>query len=150
MNHKHDAMTQPDPAGAPGNECLIQVLSLEYQSLRDEMQTRTSGRFQFVGLMTTAAALLLVGVGGSDRLGTWLSIILAGGVFLMGLVAFWILGIHIVNISSRVAQIEARINSLLPPLPDGQRALSWVSDHQQRPLLVRLVLGEFLRRWVPK
>lgn len=143
-------MRELGPAGVPGNECLIQVLSLEYQTLRDEIQTRTSGRFQFVGLMTTAAALLLVGTGGSDRLGTWLSIILAAGVFLIGLIAFWVLGIHLITISSRLAQIEARINSLLPAPPDGQRALSWVSDHQQRPLLVRLVLGEFLRRWVPK
>jgi hypothetical protein len=51
----------PEPAqgagGRLGAQCeglllIIQLLSLEYTALRDEMLTRISGRFQFLGLMT--------------------------------------------------------------------------------------------------
>jgi uncharacterized membrane protein YhiD involved in acid resistance len=134
-------------AGAPDNERLIQVLSLEYQTLRDEILTRTSGRFQFLGLMTTAAALLASGIGVSHvGLGVWASAALAIAAFSLGLGYFGGLGIHIIRISARLAQLEARINNLLAVQDDGQRALSWESEKQKRTLIARIALGDFLRK----
>jgi fatty acid desaturase len=129
------------------NEQLIQVLSLEYQALRDEMMVRTSGRFQFFGLMTTAAALLVAGLGNlASGPGIWVSGALAMAVFVLGLIFFFTLGHHIVQLSARIAQIERKINALLPSQPDGQGVLSWESEHQQRGLLSGIVYGYFSRR----
>src|SRR6266496_2486938 len=87
----------------------IQLLSLEYNSIKGEMLTRTSGRFQFLGLMTTAAALVASGVGDSKLgISTWATAALAAGVFLFGLICFIFLGHQIVRMAERVADIEHR------------------------------------------
>jgi hypothetical protein len=117
----------------------LQVLSLEYETLRAEMLTRTASRYQFLGF-TTAGAAILATV--ADRLslvpGVWFLAILAGGIFLSGLASFWVLGRDLVLLSVRVAGIESRINDLVPGNP---RILSWESDHQRRTRFARWVLG---------
>ena len=93
---------------------MIQLLSLEYETLRSEILTRTSGRYQFLGLMTTAAALLASGIGSTISASQKLSLgCLALAIFTVGLAYFWRLGGHIVLISARIAEIENRINELL-------------------------------------
>ncbi len=62
MNDNRDA--GPARRRATEDNQVIQVLSLEYQTLRAELFTRMSGRFQFLGFMTTAAALVIAGIGG--------------------------------------------------------------------------------------
>jgi uncharacterized membrane protein YhiD involved in acid resistance len=97
--------------------------------------------------MTTAAALLVSGIGVSHAgLGVWASAVLAIAAFLLGLGYFWVLGLHIIRISARLAQIEARINNLLIVQDDGGRALSWESEKQKRTLAARIALGDFLRK----
>jgi hypothetical protein len=129
------------------NGSLIQGLSQEYQALTGEMLTRTSGRFQFLGLMTTAAALFASGIGGAaNKFPVWASVTLSLAVLLLGLGFFFTLGRHIVRLSSRVAEIESRINGLLPAPADGKPVLSWESERQQRPLLDRINYGQFRRR----
>ncbi len=111
------------------------------------MMVRTSGRFQFLGLMTTAAALLAAGLGAlASGPGIWVSAGLAMVVSMLGLILFFALGHHIVQLSARIAQIEQKINGLLPSQPDGQSVLSWESEHQQRGLLSGIVYGYFPRR----
>jgi hypothetical protein len=112
-------------------ERVIQVLSLEYQTLREELLVRTSGRFQFLGLMTTAAALLTTGiVGHSVFTGqAWVAAVLAIGVFAFGVICFVYLGRQRVAVSVRIAAIEKRIKSLLPAEPGFSTILSWESDH---------------------
>jgi hypothetical protein len=107
----------------------MKMLSLEYQTLRDEMIMRMSSRFQFLGFTTTAAALLATIIGHSS-LGyqTWLIVGLAAGTFILGFACFWLLGRHIIYMSARVAHIEKRINDLLPGNPN---LLTWESEHQQ-------------------
>ena len=113
------------------------------------MLVRISGRFQFLGLMTTAAALLATGVFSSRSLlggQSWLAGVLAVVVFGFGLANYWVLGRHVVVLSTRVAAIEARINALAPGLPGVPRLLSWESEHQS---IIRggwLVMGLFGRR----
>jgi hypothetical protein len=111
----------------------IKVLSLEYQTLRDEMIMQMSSRFQFLGF-TTAAAALLATVAGRSALNfqAWLIVGLAVGVFMFGIACFWILGRHVIYISGRVANIERRINELLPTQPGEPSLLSWETEHQQR------------------
>lgn len=126
---------------------MVQVLSLEYQTLRDDILVRTSGRFQFLGLMTTAAALLASGIFGHSVFGsqTWIAAGLAFAVFSFGLFCFAFLGRQAAALSARIAQIEKHINSLAPK-QEGYVLLGWECDWQQRRGLPRLQrLGLFLR-----
>jgi hypothetical protein len=92
---------------------MIQILSLEYGALRSEILTLTSGRYQFFGLMTTAAALLASGISHSVSLAErWTLGFLALAIFLVGLVYYLRLGRNIARISARIASIENRINEL--------------------------------------
>lgn len=125
---------------------LLEVLSLEYKTLRDEVLMRSSGRFQFLGLMTTAAALLATGVG-SSLSGTkaWVSAALAILVFGVGLESFWWLGRNIIALSTWIAELEQRISQLVCPGND-QGPLNWETEHQQRSLMERISYGVFSRR----
>ena len=127
---------------------VIQLLSLEYTTLRDEMLTRISGRFQFLGLMTTAAALVGSGIGHSPLgLTTWATATLAAGVFLFGLASFWRLGRHILGLSKRIAIIERRLNELVPVSSGTPALMSWESERQhQSGRWYRNILNAFLSR----
>lgn len=126
---------------AADRDLMVQVLSLEYQTLRDDVLHRSSGRFQFLGLMTTAAALVASGILGHSVFGvqTWISASLAVGVFAVGLACFMILGQHMARLRARVAEIEKRINALVPAESESSMLLSWESVHQQRTRLQKLI-----------
>src|SRR6266704_22076 len=129
MCDKRRGEAESKPEGHVDRERIIQLLSLEYQTLRDDLLVRTSGRFQFLGLMTTAAALLATGIFGHSVFGSqnWIAATLALGVFAFGLVCFLILGRHMVILSTRLAEIERRINALVPAEPGFSAVLSWES-----------------------
>lgn len=121
---------------------MIRVLSLEYETLREEILVRTSGRYQFLALMTTAAALLASGFGRSifsDQ--AWISSFLALLVFAAGLTYYWRLGHHIVMVSRHIANLEARINALVHVRPGTAEPLSWETRHQHRGRWQRISLG---------
>jgi hypothetical protein len=130
---RHDE-AESKPEDHVDRERIIQLLSLEYQTLREDLLVRTSGRFQFLGLMTTAAALFATGIFGHSAFGSqsWIAATLAFGVSAFGLVCFLRLGHHMVTRSTRLAEIERRINALVPAEPGFSTVLSWNSDHQQR------------------
>lgn len=120
----------------------VQVLSLEYQTLRAAIMMRTSSSYQFLGLATAAAAILASGAGGlsfSSR--GWFLVILAGGVFAFGVGGFRTLGKQVAFQSKRVAEIEDRINALVPAETGEPKLLSWELDHQHRSRFERLVIG---------
>src|SRR5947207_2934972 len=99
METKRHAGGQRNRADHSERDQVIQVLSLEYQTLRDEMIMRMSSRFQFLGFMTAAAALLATVVGRpASSLQSWIIVSLAAGVFIFGLICFWLLGRHVVHI----------------------------------------------------
>lgn len=127
------------PAAASTNHERVEVLSLEYNTLRAEILVRTTARFQFLGLVTTASAILATGSRGAWVLARVLAC-LAGGVFVVGVLLFWGLGRNITYLSARVAVIESRINELVSP-GSVCTLLSWESGHQSRTLFDRLVLG---------
>lgn len=126
----------------PDRELLIQVLSLEYQTLREEVLVRTSGRFQFLGLMTTAAALLSSGILGPSIFGhqTWIAALLAAGVLAFGLVCFVALGRLRTDAAVRVAEIEKRINAMLPAERGFSTVLSWESGREKRTFGQKLMI----------
>lgn len=130
-------------AGDVDGDRIIQVLSLEYQTLREEMLLRTSGRFQFLGLMTTAAALLATGVLGHSIFGgqTWIAATLAVAVFAFGLFCFSYVGRLRRDLAVQVAALEKRINALLPAEPGFSAVLSWESDHVHRSFIQKLRFG---------
>jgi len=129
-------------------DCIIHVLSLEYKTLRAELLVRVSGRFQFLGLMTTAAALIVTGFFSRSVFGNsdWIAGILAAAVFSFGLMNFWILGRHIAVLSARIAEIENRINTLAPARENVPELLSWESERQKRGRYNRVSMNFLARR----
>ena len=113
-------------------EFLIHVLSIEYQALRQEIQDRTSGRYQFLGLTTTAAALLATGIFGSPVFGgqVWIAASLATIVFTLGVACFVYLGRLRELTIIETAALERRINALLPAEPGFSAVLTWASGHR--------------------
>jgi hypothetical protein len=122
---------------------IIQVLSLEYQTLREDILVRASGRFQFLGLMTTAAALVASGVVGHSAFSGQglLSAILATAVFVFGLSLFLLLGRQMSTASAHVARLEARINALLPAEADSLPPLTLETLNQRHSFVGYLSLG---------
>lgn len=123
-------------------EYLIRVLSLEYQTLREEILIRTSGRFQFLGLMTTAAALLTTGVFSSSvfKSQTWISAGLAVLVFTFGVACFVYLGRQRALAFAKVVALEIRINALVPAEHGYSAVLTRESDREHWTLYKKLKL----------
>ncbi|WP_406393685.1 hypothetical protein OG806_24705 [Streptomyces sp. NBC_00882] len=113
------------------------VLALEYQSLRSDLVMRSAARFHFLGFVTASAAILATG------LGSWhLSLVSLGAtLFVIGLTIFWLQGREQAAISTKIAEIEKRINDLVPADPN---LLSWETAHQERSFFDYWILG--LRR----
>jgi hypothetical protein len=138
----HTTEISPDRNAITERDRVLQVLSLEYETARAELLMRSSARYQFLGFTTAAAALLGSGIGHPALgLGTWILGSLAAGVFILGLASFWWLGRDITYISARVADIEHRINEIVPMEPGAPKLLSWESDHQHRTKFERFFLG---------
>jgi hypothetical protein len=147
MSDKGDIKTQTEFTEPSEVDRAIQLLSLEYTSLRNEMVAKMSGRYQFLGLMTTAAALLGSGIARPQfTSGRLIFSGLAIAVFLLGLVCFGVLGRHIIELSARAAEIEHRINALVPVSSGMPALVNWHSEHQQRTRLNQIMLGAVLPR----
>ena len=128
-------------------EQIIKLLSMEYQTLREEILVRTSGRFQFLGLMTTAAALLTTGVVSPSifKNDQWIAAALAAVVFIFGVACFVYLGRRRIAVSIKVAEIEKRINALVPAEPGFSNVLDWESYYGELTLFQRIRLALFPR-----
>lgn len=63
----------------------VDVLGLEYQSLRADLVMRSGVRFQFLGFITASAAILATGLGGShSKAETRVLVILGIVLFVLG------------------------------------------------------------------
>jgi hypothetical protein len=118
---------------------MLQVLALEYGTLRQEILMRLSARYQFVGFVTTAAALTGVGIGYSSGLKVWLLVSLAVAVLAVGIYGYLRMQVYGRKVAARIVEIEERINKLVPVEPGTQNLLSWESEHYR----VGLFFGPF-------
>jgi hypothetical protein len=130
------------PTGHPSppdqSALILQVLSLEYQTLRADMIARSSARFQFLGFVVAAAAIIAAAIGAAGDNGVHPAVWYVGiGVLAFSLASFWMLGRDQARLSAKVAELEARINDLVP----GNRLLLWESAHQKRSAFEQWVLG---------
>ena len=146
MTHEPQSEPRNNQVDADDRKQIIQVLSFEYQMIREEILVRTSGRFQFLGLMTTAAALLTTGIFGSSifKGKSWIAAALATLVFLFGVICFIYLGRQRDAAWDEVANLEKRINALLPLEPGFSSVLGEVRTRRQwtwRRKLKFLLLG---------
>jgi hypothetical protein len=116
----------------------LQVLMLEYGTLRAEILMRLSARYQFIGFITAAAALIGVAIGYSSGLKVWLLTVVTITVLAAGLYGYFRMVLRGKLISARVAEIEDRINKLVPVEPGTPNLLSWESEHQNEPLFTAL------------
>jgi hypothetical protein len=130
MNYRRRANSKRSIVNDENRRDIIQLLSLEYQILREETVLRTTGRFQFLGLMTTAAALLTTGAFGSSsfRSQTWIAASLAMLVLVFGVVCFIYLGRQRGLALMQVAVLEKRINALIQAEPGYSAVLSLESN----------------------
>jgi hypothetical protein len=121
---------------------LLQVLSMEYETLRSKMHVKSTARFQFLGLTTAGAAIFATGFGQSfGKPAAWVLLAVSAGVLVFGLGAFWRLGRDEAILSHRLAEVERRINRLVPPPENEPELLRWESDHQSRSFVDRWLLG---------
>lgn len=115
----------------------VQVLALEYQSLRADLQVRSAARFQFLGFITASAAILATGLGHSSAgQTTYILEGLGGALFILGLASFWLQGKDQALISAQVANLEERINRAM-----SADLLSWETRHQERSVFNYWILG---------
>jgi len=118
-------------------ERIVQVLSLEYDTLRDEILVRLTARYQFVGFVTGAAGLIGAGIGlSSYGVKTWILVGLATSVVAAGVWGYVLMRYQNIRLSARVALLERRINDLVHAEPGYPRLLSWETDQQGMPLVV--------------
>lgn len=116
----------------------VDVLGLEYQSLREDLVMRSGARFQFLGFVTASAAILATGLGDSrSRLETRVLVSLGIALFVLGLITFWLQGSEQAAISAKIADIEERLNGFV----SEPGLLSWETEHQKRSRFNRWILG---------
>jgi hypothetical protein len=114
----------------------VQVLALEYQSLRADLQVRSAARFQFLGFITAAAAILATGLGHLSSNQTHILEGLAFLLFIFGLASFWLQGKDQALISAHVANLEEKINQAM-----SADLLTWETQHQERSFFNYWILG---------
>lgn len=151
MGYKRRDKVKSSQVNDENRKHIIQTLCVEYQVLREEVLLRTTGRYQFLGLMTTAAALLTTGVFGSSvfRSQTWISAGLAALVFAFGIVCFIYLGRQRALTLLKVAALEKRINALLAAEPGFSGVLTRASAPEHWTYYQKLKLIFFGTRAVP-
>jgi hypothetical protein len=134
MGYKHRSELRDSRTEDKNREYLVHILAVEYQTLRQEIQDRTSGRYQFLGLTTTAAALLTTGIFGSSIFEgrIWIAAGLAIVVFTFGVVSFVYLGRMRELTIIEAAALERRINALLPAEPGFSAVLTRASNRGER------------------
>ena len=116
----------------------IDVLGLEYQSLRSDLIMRSGARFQFLGFITASAAILATGLGDShSSLETHVLVGLGIALFIFGLITFWLQGREQALISAEIARIEQKLNNLV----QKPGLLSWETTHQERSFFNCWILG---------
>src|SRR5882757_714740 len=116
MRNKGNIQAQP-PNLDPERDRMLQVLALEYETLRAEVLMRLSARYQFVGFFTAAAAFIGVAIGYSSGFKVWILIGLAAAVLAVGFLGYHRMVLNGRLISARIAKIEKRINKLVPAEP---------------------------------
>jgi hypothetical protein len=137
MQADGDAEAPPLRPDAEGDRSL-QVLMLEYGTLRAEILTRLSARYQFIGFITAAAALIGVAIGYSSGMKVWLLTAVSAAVLTVGFYGYSRMVLRGTLISARVAEIENRINKLVPTEPGTPDLLGWESEHQHEQLFTAL------------
>lgn len=122
------------------------ALSMEYASLRAELNSRMDRRFQVLSLFAVAAGLV-AGVASESRtpLGLMVGISVALGV--TGLVIWFDAGYTIGKLSAHLAQVEMDINRVLSGKFNDSKVLRWELDKQpkgakERKRVPRLFFGK--------
>jgi hypothetical protein len=114
-------MTDNGDNGRASRELAISVLLHEYDALRDEIVSRTTSRFNLVGLAAVAATI--VTAKSSTHHGIWWIIGWTAGItFLVGIPIWLLFGTYINRCAGRLMQIEYELNYAL-----GCSVLVWES-----------------------
>ena len=133
----------PSSPSAPNIDRILQVLTLEYQNLNAQIIARLSARYQFLGFLTAGAAILAAASGQpAFSSGTWVLGALAAAVLASGIFLFWYLGRTIALQAAYLAEIEERIDKLVPrESADSPKLLSWELEQQSKKTIVLFISG---------
>jgi hypothetical protein len=99
----------------PAADRAIDVLRIEYDTLRAEIMGHQSNRFQFLVVSTTVAVAIVAAAHfvKGDATSTWLTASIGFVILAIGYLSFLHMGRAIVALSEGIAIIEARINSIM-------------------------------------
>jgi hypothetical protein len=122
---------------------MLQALSLEYSTLRQELTTLMATRYQTLTVLGAAAALVLGFARDKGNLVPERAVVAIGSaLFLLGLVTWLHAGRRVGTLSKRIAQLEEDINAVASiGTGSGLKLMRWEKDHQSRRGLDRLFLG---------
>ena len=143
MSGDNQSTVVPSSPSAPNIDRILQVLTLEYQNLNAQIIARLSARYQFLGFLTAGAAILAAASGQpAFSSGTWVLGALAAAVLASGIFLFWYLGRTIALQAAYLAEIEERINKLVPgESADSPKLLSWELEQQSKKTMVLFISG---------
>lgn len=143
MSDDMQSTALPESPSAVNIDRILQVLTLEYQNLNAQIIARLSARYQFLGFLTAGAAILAAASGQpAFSSGTWVLGALAAAVLVSGIFLFWYLGRTIALQTVYLAEIEERINKLVPgESVDSPRLLSWELDQRSKNSIASFIAG---------
>lgn len=120
--------------GDATRELKLQALSLEYNSLRQEIVMRMDRRYQTVTLLGAAAALVFGFAPKDSNLPAWMVYAVSVVLLAAGIGSWWHSGRSVGKLSQRVAWLEHDINQVvnLTAAESNSGALRWESDQQGR------------------
>lgn len=109
--------TEPTTSLSELDKLKVQVLLKEYDTLRQEILGRLNNRFALVSFGTGLSVFI------ASRTLSWRDWILVGVWLSLVLCLWWRIGVLMLRCSSRIAEIEKRVNEIV-----GDRLLLWESS----------------------
>lgn len=122
---------------------MIDLLKMEYDTLRAEVVALSSGRLQFMSIpsISVAAAVALVVSQRPTTPGVALIAALLGLVLASALLIYLQIGRSIAALSARIAFLETRLNDIVSSEYGLTLGLDWERQHQTRSGLSRIYNG---------
>lgn len=128
---QHQLMTEETSAEKLQN-LRFGALSLEYNSLRQEITSRMGHRSQTLTVLVAAAGLFLSFAPNNSDLSTGTVQLITGVLVGVGVVAWFHAGWSVGRMSRRVAQLESDINYVVDKSSGASALLRWDTDRQKR------------------
>jgi hypothetical protein len=113
----------------------LQVLAMEYETLRVKILMCATAAINLSDSLQQPQLSLEPALAcRPNGLKACILVGLAAIVLAIGVYGYDRMRYHLILLSARIAQIEDRINNLVPSRPGSPKLISWESEHQGQPL----------------